>query len=463
MPRPRPTSPEGALGRPCAPIAPPRPRLVYPYIFLILALAAAWPARATERAIEPPACPQGAAPGATLTELMQQAKRNAPNCQDDPAFLAWHGALLLASGRPGAALEVLERALLLAPEHQGARLDYARALAALGQGQAAQELIAEIRARPDLPERPRAELAALVPPPREERLRPQLTLKGGVDSNLNYASAASQITLTLPEGAIALPVERKSRARSGSFLQAELELAGQRAIGAGKRLELYGRLSERLTPAEAGLEQSQLELAALLRQQADDHERIYLAALGATRWDGLVVQRQARLGLRRNWQAMPSDPRCTPGAGLDLEWRAHPGSPSLDYRYLQGAAALSCNGDRPWSAQIALGREFADDRPGQGANRLMLRGLSHVPLAGGARLELEGRLNLRREDAPFSPLLAGGARLATVGYAARIEWARPLTARRELALGLVLERQQANVPLFDLSRHALYVAWQQRW
>lgn len=385
-------------------------------------------------------CPDGSAPpDESLVLDAQRLESLAAHCETDAAYLAWRGAALLRLGRLGEAADLLERALLIAPDHPGARRDYARALLALGERAAAQTLL-------DGPG------ASLAPPFLAHwQWQGRLDLAAGHDSNLNRATAANVLSLTLPGGALDLPLAPESRARAGGFYRLEGELAARRGLADGAGLELLGRLAARRAPAaHADLDQADF-LALLRRPRETGGEWSAHLGLGVLRWQGETIQRSLRGGLRF---AAAGSGSCRPGGGLDLEDRRHPGQPALDHRSLQADLVWLCDGARPWLVQLAGARELASSRPGGDAWRLGGRALALWPLGSG-RLEGEARLNLRREDGPYSPLLENGKRLASAALALRLSWRRPLAPNLELGVSLEAERQRASLALFDLDRRVV--------
>ena len=71
-------------------------------------------------------------------------------CDARDDFHARLGALRLSDGQYQAAASALEKALLLNPELAGAQLDYAQALARLGQREVALDLVRQVAERPDI-------------------------------------------------------------------------------------------------------------------------------------------------------------------------------------------------------------------------------------------------------------------------------------------------------------------------
>ena len=407
------------------------------------------------------ACPRGPLPpGEGLAAHARQLARLAPRCAQDAGYLAWYGAVLLDLGQVAAAAEHLERALLLEPHHLGARLDYARALAALGEPQAARELARTVAEHAPPPPAVQAFLAGFLPPAAVGwRSQGQLSLRAGLDDNLNRATRATNLALTLPGGELLLPLEPSARARSGGFVDLGMELTAQRAGAPGHALELQASARTRRTPGHGELGQEQLDALALWRWPQAAGEWTILAGAGTFRWQGETLRNTGRLGLRRGL----AGEGCRPWLGLDLEARQHPMQPALDHSAWLAQGAWVCAGGQPWALQLAAGREFDAARPGGAATRVAVRALAQRQLGAGSRLEGEAQLAHRREEGPYSPLLEGGARLSTTTAALRLDWRHPLGQGWEGALGLELERQAANLQLFSLSRRAVSVGVSLRW
>src|SRR5699024_9811512 len=130
--------------------------------------------------------------------------------------LAYRGAVLNGLGKYVEAASLLEGALLLEPDLAGAQIDYAEALAGVGEPSAATSLLRGVLARPDVPPETRAyivrRLNALDIVQRFDALVglrsvgedwhgvASVTVKGGYDTNLNSAPSRSTLGLTLPGG-----------------------------------------------------------------------------------------------------------------------------------------------------------------------------------------------------------------------------------------------------------------------
>ena len=365
-------------------------------------------------------------------------------CEGDAAYLAAYGTLLLRAGHYAVAADVLERALLLDPRQPEARQAYAQALAHLGQVASAVEL---------------AGGEALAASPWSSSLR--LTLRAGYDDNLNRATQARGLTLTLPDGPLELPLAASARAQAGGYLGAEIDAEAQRPLAHGQGLALYGRLATRAAAADN--DDASVDLAAEVEWPGATTGSSRLGAgWGHYQRAGETLQRYLRLAWRQRLPAAPTACGHQPGVDLDSRW--HPQRAPLDYRLLQASYAFVCNDSTAAYVQVSLGREFASgDRPGGDAWRFVLRAQGSLPLRGAARLEGYAQYLSRREDGPYSPLLGDGARLGLDNLYLRLTAQQPIRRHWHGQVSLEYERQAANLALFRLERRALNLGLVRQW
>lgn len=446
MQRPDPTA------RPRTPaavaIAPRRALRLRHGLWLLLALALAAQAD----------CPDSLPPEAgELKAYLRVLDRHAARCQQHAGYLALRGAVLLELGRVEAAVSELERALLLEPSHLGAQLDYARALAALGQVSAARELAAALAERADAPPAARAFLADfLTPPPAAWQREAAFELRAGYDDNLNRAPRLTSLTLTLPTGELTLPLDARERSQGGAFAEAQAKLQARRAQPTAAQ-ELMLRLITR-AGRNAHADLQQLDLLGLWRWGGELGDWGAQAAAGLTRWQGNTLRQYLRLGLLHAPAQANGD---KPWFALALEARSHPQAPALDHRAAQAALTGHTRTGINW--QLAAEREFDAARTGGEATRLVGRAFLRHALTPRWRLEAEAQLAHRREDGPYSPLIQGGARLTTTTAFVQLTAWRPLDRDWQAGLGLEYERQQSSLPLFDLERRAVFAGIRRRW
>ena len=134
-----------------------------------------------------------------IRDREQQLAPLLAECLESSEFFALHGAAQLNSGQLAAALESLERALLIEPDNGAARIDYAQALYEQGQLFTALEINAQLLTRTDLPPNLQPLLAS-----RQQSWQAltretvyQLDVLAGYDDNLNGGLDSGQVTLTL--------------------------------------------------------------------------------------------------------------------------------------------------------------------------------------------------------------------------------------------------------------------------
>lgn len=150
-----------------------------------------------------------------------------PECLESAEYFALLGAAQLNTGQLPAALEALERALLLDPNNGAARIDYAQGLYAAGQLFAALELNQTLLAREDLPPELVSMLQARQQAWQDQRRsrRFDLEVAAGYDDNLNGAPSRSDFTLTLAGQPIPLTLDPEYQPVSGAYANVKLGAA----------------------------------------------------------------------------------------------------------------------------------------------------------------------------------------------------------------------------------------------
>jgi hypothetical protein len=109
----------------------------------------------------------------------------------------------MQSGWLQEAATALEKSLLLAPDQAGVQLDYAQALAQLGQKNSARQLVATVAARPDIKPDLRQWLqTGLKPDDNSWTWSAMVQNSLGHDSNLTSATYTDTLTLYLPGGTV---------------------------------------------------------------------------------------------------------------------------------------------------------------------------------------------------------------------------------------------------------------------
>ena len=414
----------------------------------------------------------------SLQTLQAQLGVMASVCLYDASFYAWRGALLLAQHQPSAAIEALERALLLDPHLPGVQLDYAEALLLVGDTASARNLLEQISMRPDLPAYLRPLLAHELASanPDAWRSRWLVTTALGLDSNLNNAPAASELTLTFPQGPVTLPLLESARPQSGAAALNIVQWQGLKLDGEQLWL-LQAELRARHT-AKAATRYQQTDFSANWLQ-APEAPRQWIVRSGLTRVDfgGQQLLQSARASLMRQWQAPASMPlflACRPSAGLELESRRYPVSPELNGRYGGLVGALNCMApDKPDAAvifshqllgvQLRLGSDQANsaNRPGSNYSRAELR-VTWEGRYGSSRLNADYGYTRQLDASGYSPLLSGNLARQASRHSLRAEIARPLPPQwlggADGFLSIETSQQASNLAVFESRQSAVY-AW----
>jgi hypothetical protein len=441
-------------------------------------------AETAETATTCPVTPQYPLPQgkAALEDLLARLNQAAPQCLLDAHFHAWRGAVLLSLGWPAAAAEALERALLLAPDLPGAQLDYAQALLATGDTQAASELLERVAQRPDLPPQLREILqrslqhSLATADPTAWRPRWILTTALGHDTNLNNAPAASEITLTFPQGALTLPLLESARPQSGASLLNTLQWQSLKPQGAQLWL-LQAELRARHTqPAATRYQQADLSASWL---QAPEADRQWVTQVGASRFDsgGQRLYQGVRANMQRQWQApglaLAGNGTCRLGLGAETEWRHYPASTELNGRYQGLLLTTSCQGAtqahaptasarQQLSIQLRWGREHPNNanRPGGRYEKRELKTAWYGRL-GSYRINAEHTYARQADASGYSPLLSGNLPRSTNRHSLQLEASRALpeglAAQADWFVSAQASRNTSNIAAFRSRQSALYI------
>ena len=422
-----------------------------------------------------PSTPEG------LQQLLMLLDTHAPTCLRVAVFHAWRGAVLLALNQPSAAIESLERALLINPDLPGAQLDYAAALLATGDARSARSLLLQLGNREDVPAVMRRlldlELAATNPD--VLRSRWFFSTAAGADSNLNNAPSASELTLTFPQGSLTLPLLDSSRPRRGSAALAVAQWQGLKPQGS--QLWLFQADLRARHTSEAATRYRQADLAATWLQAPDAPQQwVGRAGASQTTFGGQTLLQSARASLQRQWHGNApgfSTTICRPSAGIEWESRHFPSSGNLNGKYLGLVAAAVCNFDslegvessgavaqQVLNLQVRTGtdRANADDRAGGNFRRTELRA-SLERNVGAFKLNGEYGFSRQVDTSGYSPLLADNLIRKINRHSFRAELSHPLGLWPQVDwfVSAEINFQQSNLEAFRSRQDAYYagVRW----
>lgn len=421
---------------------------------MLLVLFAASSQAAGEPAL--PACPP--LPAGEGEDGLRRLEALAPVCAGDADWHARRGALLLLLGRAAQAAESLERAILLAPAHAGARIDYADALAALGDLASARALAEEVLGYPDVPAQARRHLEARLADWRGGASAWRTELAAGAalgwESNLNGGPAADSIWLTLADGVVNLPLTADERPRAGFAMLYDAGLAALRPLEAEWRLLL--RTQGRVRDAAAAAADYLLAQAdvSLLHGEGDAGEWLLQAAHLEQRFGRSRLLGESRLSARYEWAGQA----CRPRLGVEHALRRFPEAATLDGSQWGLRLGLGC-GTGPW--QASADARFAVDRPQHAARPGGRQHWAELRLGAGWRagpraLTVEAVLGEVRDAEGYSPLLEQNRRRQIVRDALRLELTQALSPGWELAVGMDRFRQRSALRLFELDNFGIY-------
>lgn len=435
---------------------------------LLIALAVAAPATPWAAACTiPPGLPDDATLDALLADL--------PACQRDAQYLAGLGNILNQRGRYLEAGDHLERALMLSPDLKGAQLDYAIALAGLGDIDSARLLLDQVLADPTLPrhlrpalERQRQAWASAT----DWQSRVTVAARLGHDSNLLGAPNLSSLTLTFPDASVVLPLDESARSRSGIYQRLDLQLESRRQTVAGGQLEAFLGLRTRRSPGTPEADSHHLDAVAEYSNylRRSNGAGFFAAGSAALVRGGSGIRYNA-LGASAGAGTAQWFRSCDARLGLEIQERRYLNNDLLSGRYGGLAGSITCEGPAiQWLVSAKAGRDAARraERPGGGQAQYALRGavVAQSPgprwLAGG-RLWLDVEVAESRDSSSYSPLLESGRSRVVRRNTARAEYQRPFGDGFQWAVGAERAVQRSNLALFASRSWGPYISVRASW
>lgn len=382
------------------------------------------------------------------------------------AAAAWGEAQAAVAARDWVQAELLlERTLMLAPEHAEALLQLAFVLVQRGRDESARGLVAALQSDPRTPPAHRARLAELraaidaitvtraaVLTTRAPSTTLQLSL--GASSNPLALTSARELRLTTTGGDVVLPLARTPAA--GRLWGLDL---GHRTAG-GVELYAQARRSIATEAHDAWRLSLALPLAAPATPPGTSVVSTAVMQLSAQRtYDG--GQRQAALLTRTcigPFSTAASVPSVATACGVGLF------EESTGRRGLLARAALAHNtpllGRAP--IQTLFWTEYEVVRHSSQPDALRLG--AQARWSPSSALELQALWLWQGDRQGYSPLLADGAprRLHTAQLLA--QWRIPADlAGGEFHLQVGVARRWANIPLFSWQEASVQILWQRVW
>lgn len=412
-----------------------------------------------------------------LEQALSAASAVAEHCLKHADFHAWRGALEFSLQRYAEAAESLEGALLLNPDLPGAQLDFAQVLLLQGDVNGAQSLLALLSSREDLPAylRPiliqaQAQLRAGPETVQTSAARLRVSTALAYDSNLNNAPAASQVTLTFPQGAITLPLDKEYQAKAGAAWLNSAQWQYAHAFGSQVVL-LAADVRNRTTSNSSQTGYLQAGLTGYWMQNpAASAQWVGQLNWGELRFGNARLYVNDGASLQRQWKFRTQGVLgrvCRIGLGAELEQRRYPTSSTLDGLYSGALMSATCVEDatpanslvarwfeRPQYGMILrLGGDASKSaaRPGGKYDRAELR-LSWGANIGHTKVTADYNWTRQLDSEGYSPLFENGAKRHTTRNGLRLVASYPLKSSAwrgaELFAALEVSVQKSNLAAF---------------
>jgi hypothetical protein len=486
-----------------------KPLSLKPVLWAVLALTASLGAQAV-RADQASACnvqssqqvfaqvsaqlPREAKGNYTDNVLMPHLQARLPACQNNVEWLVLAGQALMAAQQHLLASDYLERAIMLAPESQGAKLDYALALAGSEQPDAALSLLSGLQKEPDMPQHLRASIQALFAKLQAAESKAALAaqkdtqrashkfyagLKAGRDSNLLGAPNLSELSLNFSGIPFNLPLDSSYLSQAGNYTRADLGWNYVAPTEGGHMWQAWAQARDRSSPASADAMLRQGSVGAefksrplttnALNGNSSLQAGLFASAQGIALQGGSSVRYNAQtlsIGVHSNYSAGKDSGNTKCEAKLGPEWQQRDlvSNPLLSGRYAGAAFQWVCQSraDTVLLAALSSGRDTPND-PARAGGQQNETGARLMAKQGPVQMELEA--DYKRDSTVYSVLLSERPRkIARVG--GRLEWQGELKlegAAYQVQAGYQWSLQKSNLQLFRQQNHGPYVGISKAW
>ena len=388
---------------------------------------------------------------------LQRAQNLASACEQRPDYHAHLGTLLLALQQNEAAANALEKSLLLNPEQPGTQLDYAHALALLGEKASAQDIVNQVSARPDIHPGLRQWLTGT--PAEQSGPSPSwswaqlLQTTAGHETNLSSATHANAITLYLSNGPVLVPLDDGAKPQSGAGLKTLLAIQGQSPAG-GPDMRLTMALQTRHASAV-----TDNHMAAL----SATYVKPFMAGQFHLRWDGNHFHRNNSFtyqdqGLALQYHFVPLPMPCKWRTSLGSANQHFAGNTNLNGRLTQARLEGSCKhrdqSETHWGLGHGLDRAETLQRPGGDKTRQDWS-IRHERPIGKASAQAWFRQTQLQDSERFSPLLGD-----LVSRSTRIDWGAgawwPISGQWSAGFDVESTSQKSSNALLNIKNLSIY-------
>ena len=388
-------------------------------------------------------------PASGTSEAADAAEAADTLASEAQAQAAYKAALIaLQQQQWGQAELLLERALMFQPEHAQALLQLATLLAQRDRLESAQALIAMLLEDPRTPPAHPAVAQTSAAPSISETPGPpgrtQLLLSVGPSRNPLGLTSATELTLTLPQGPIVLPIATQARATA----VASLALHHQTPAG----FEIY--VQTQTTSLPQARSASRVAIASPLGLPG------YLWSLGTqTTLDGTTRHSAALVKTLADSPSQATDTQASASASATQLTASLWHEPGL------GRSGWLLRAQRNFLPRASLpitawGEYEHSSQSAPGA----LRSGVQASAALAPSWQLQSLLQVQADTAGYSPLLKNNAPRRLLSLQAELEyrWPDPLFGG-QASVSVYAARRWSNLPLFAWQDHGLRLAWLRQW
>lgn len=405
-------------------------------------------------------------PSLAQTAYMNKLADQAEACDARADYFAHRGSLLLMAGRLAEAATNLEKALLLDPNLPGAQLDFAQALALLGQKDAALQLIDQVGGRSDIDPGLRQWLSHFQMQAKNDGWTWNALLQSSIgrETNLDSATHTDTLTLYLSNGPVVVSLNDTERPQSGTGIKNWLAVQGLRPLGQGE-IRLSAALQSRNTPNISSVDHYQADGAITYAHPVGPGvASVKLAALSYRKSNDYAYQENGTVFKYEPAWRFNQCPWALAWGSADQQHQTTP-IMSGTYQLIRLEASCKNSAGGVIAAYISTGTDRAQDPTRPGGNKKRMEYSLRYDQAQGL-LGLNGQLSLwlrhhhSQDSDILSPLLGAkyvNARRLDLGLG---YWWR---INKHWSAGVDLERirQKSNNELTQLKNTVFYsgVRW----
>ena len=408
------------------------------------------------------ACPARFAPQPpTDAEAQRAALRRAQTfslaCENRFDYHAHLGGLLLAMNQASQAANALEKSLLLNPEQPGTQLDFAHALALMGETASAQQIVSQVSARPDIHPGLRQWLLDTSAEQPSALARwswaQMLQTTAGHETNLSSATHANAITLFLSNGPVLVPLDDGSKPQSGAGLKNLLAVQGQSPTG-GSDLRVTMALQTRHA---SGVPEN--HMAAFSATYVEPLKAGHLHV----RWDGHHFHRNNSFtyqdqGLSLQYHLAAWSLPCKWRTSLGSADQTFSSNTNLNGRLTQVRLEGSCKhidqSETHWGLGAGTDRAQSTQRPGGDKTRQDWT-IRHERPVGKVTTQAWLRQTTLQDSERFSPLLGD-----LVSRSTRVDWGAgawwPVAPQWSAGLDVESTSQKSSNALLNIKNLSIY-------